>query len=319
MTDHSMISAGIDVSKDHLDIALFPGTQTLSVPYDAAGLARLDDFLDCHGVGRVGFEASGGYERRLLAHLRRSGRPSARLQPAQVRAFARSRLQRAKNDTLDARLIAAFTASLERLGPLPDAESEVLQAELTYIEQIESQIALIKTFAETAPSQTIKSRHLREIARLDARRTILVGRLEAQMRTSEERARRLDLVMSIKGIGLRGALSLVIRLPELGSASREEIAALAGVAPYDDDSGQRRGRRRIAGGRERLREKLFMCAFTAAFRNPDLSVFYKRLRAAGKDHLLAVVAVARKLVILANAIVARGTKWMPENPKIART
>lgn len=313
MTDTSMICAGIDVAKCHLDIAIHPGGASLRVAYDAQGLDALDAFLRQHGVDRVGFEASGGYEWRLVVYLRKSGWSAARLQPAQLRAFAKSRLKRAKNDRLDAMLIAAFTAGLERMPELPQARFDALLAELTYLEQIEQQIALIKTFAETAHRPAIKQRHVQDVTRLKARRQAHLLRIEKALRHDLELARRLDLLVSIKGIGLRSALGLVIRLPELGAASRAEIAALAGVAPYDDDSGLRRGRRRIAGGRERLRKSLFMCAFAATRHNPDLAAFYAHLRQKGKQHLCAVIAVARKLIILANAVVTRDLPWIPKH------
>jgi transposase len=312
MTDTIMICAGIDVGKHQLDISIHPGGAKLKVAYDADGLKTLDAFLDRHGVTRVGFEASGGYDWQLMAHLRLAGRTAARLQPAQVHAFGKSRLKRAKNDRLDAALIAAFTASLEELPALPDARFDALVAELTYIEQVEQQIALIKTFAETTHSQTVKRRHAREVVRLENVRAARLLYVEKTLRGDPTLARRLDLVMSIKGIGLRSALCIVIRLPELGQASRGEIAALAGVAPYDDDSGTLHRKRHIQGGRQRLRKGLFMCAFTATRHNPDLATFYKRLRQNGKDHLCAVIAVARKLIILANAVVIRGTEWTPE-------
>lgn len=315
MMDHSMNCAGIDVGKNHLDIAVYPGGGALRVSNDARGLKALDAFLQKHDVARVGFEASGGYEWRLMAHLRGGCRPAARLQPAQIRFFARSRLKRAKNDRLDAALIAAFTASLEHLPALPDARFDALAAELTYLEQIEQQIALLKTFAETAFCDAVKQRHAQEIARLEGRRKAQLSSLEALVRSEDELAQRLDLLVSVKGIGLRSAICFVIRLPELGHADRAEIAALAGVAPYDDDSGKRHGRRHIQGGRERLRKSLFMCAFTATRHNPDLAAFYRRLRKNGKQHVCAVIAVARKLIILANTILARKKAWVPEYNK----
>jgi transposase len=311
MTDDSMICAGIDVGKSHLDIAIHPGGAALRVGNDARGLKALDGFLHKHDVRRVGFEASGGYEWRLMAHLRAGKRPAARLQPAQIRFFAKSKLQRAKNDRLDAALIAAFTASLDEMPALPDARLDTLAAELTYLEQLEQQIALVKTFAETAFCDAVKQRHVDEIARLERGRKAQLACLEKRVRDEDDLAQRLDLLISIKGIGLRSAICFVIRLPELGHAGRAEIAALAGVAPYDDDSGKRRGRRRIQGGRERLRKSLFMCAFSAARHNPDLATFYKRLRNNGKQHVCAVIAVARKLIIVANTVVARKTKWTP--------
>lgn len=231
MTNTSMICAGIDVSKAKLDIALHPAGAHLSVCYDEAGLKQLDAFLAAHRVERVGFEASGGYEWRLLVHLRGSRVPAGRFQPGQVRHFAKSRLKLAKNDRLDAALIAAFTASLDTLPALPDARFDGLNAELTYLEQIEEQVAMLKTMAETTRAPSLKRLHEQDIARLDKRRQARMLLMATLVAKDDENARRLALLVSIKGIGLRTALALVIRLPELGSISREQIAALAGLAP----------------------------------------------------------------------------------------
>ena len=315
MSDTSTICAGIDVSKTKLDIALHPGACFMSVAYDEAGLRQLDALLKKHGVQRVGFEASGGYEWRLLAHLRSGPLPAARFQPGQIRHFAMSRLQRAKNDRLDAALIAAFTASVEELPPLPDARFDGLNAEMTYLEQLEARIAALKTMAETTWLGRLKRLHEQDIVRLEARRKARIALIASQAAKDAMLAQRLDLLVSIKGIGLRTAPALAIRLPELGRIGRGEIAALAGLAPYDDDSGKRRGRRHIRAGRARLRKSLFMSAFTASRHNPDLKAHYQRLRAAGKHHLLATIAVARKLIIMANAVVARQTPWTPQHAK----
>ena len=277
--------------------------------YDEAGLRRLDAFLLDHGVSRVGFEASGGYEWALLAHLRGRSFATARLQPGQVRHFAKSRLRHAKNDKLDAVMIAAFTASLEDLPPLPDARFDVLNAELTYLEQLDDQIMALKTMAETTRLTRLKRLHEQDIARLERRRASRMALMARTLRQDEALERRLSLLVSIKGVGLRTALALTIRLPELGRASREQIACLVGVAPFDDDSGARKGRRHVRGGRARLRKSVFMAAFSASRWNADLKTCYDGLRARGKHHLVAIIAIARKLVILANAIVARGTPW----------
>lgn len=314
MVHDSMICAGIDVSKARLDIAIHPGGAHLSVAYDTAGLKRLDAFVAKHGVSRIGFEASGGYEWALLAHLRAGPVAAARLQPAQVRYFARSRLKHAKNDRLDAAQIAAFTASLEELPPLPAARYDILNAELTYLEQLDDQIMVLRTMAETARLARLRRLHEADIARLERRRTARMTLMTRMLQEDAALARRLDLLVSIKGIGLRTALALVIRLPELGQLSREQIAALAGVAPFDDDSGAKSRRRHVRGGRSRLRKSLFMAAFSASRWNPDLNARYQNLRERGKPHLLATIAIARKLVILANAVLARGTPWKPLQP-----
>ena len=313
--DNSMICAGIDVSKAKLDVALHPGGEHLVVEYTAAGLKKLDAFLIRHKAARVGFEASGGYEIRLMAHLRQHPTMAmARLQPAQVRAFARSRLQRAKNDRLDALLIAAFTASLETLPQLPDPAFDELAGCLTYIEQLEDQAVVLKTCLETARDQRHRRFIAADIRRCEARREAELVHLVKTVQARTELARRYQLLMTIKGIGSRTALAILIRLPELGSLSREQAAALAGVAPFDNDSGKSSKRRTIAGGRSRLRKSLFMAAFTATRWNPGIKAFYTGLKNRGKHHLLANTAAMRKLVILANAIVARNSPWMPTPP-----
>lgn len=309
MIDVSICSAGIDVSKSKLDVAVYPGGACLRVDYSAEGLVELDGFLAAHGVERIGFEATGGYEWALLLHLRAGVIPAARFQPVQVKAFARSRLQRAKNDRLDARLIAAFTASQPRMPGLPDPAFDGLSGRLTFIEQIEEQTAALKTMLEAARDPRIARLHRADIKRLEKRRAAELRQLAACLEAVPALAGKLRLITSIPGVGERTAIALLVRLPEIGSLSREQAAALAGVAPYDNDSGNRSGKRAIAGGRQRLRKSLFMAAFCATRWNPQLAAVYANLRARGKCHLVAVIAVARKLVILANAIAARGTPW----------
>lgn len=309
MSDRSICSAGIDVSKAKLDVAVYPGGAGLRVDYTAEGLLELDRFLGAHKVERIGFEATGGYEWRLLLHLRGGAIPAARLQPVQIRAFARSRLQRAKNDRLDALLIATFTASLERLPDLPDPAMDGLAERLTYIEQIEDMTATLKTMRETCRDPRILKQHQEDIRRLERRRSTELRHLIACLEAIPAMTGKVALITSIPGLGQRTAVALLVRMPEIGGLGREQVAALAGVAPYDNDSGTRNGRRAVAGGRSRLRKSLFMAAFSAARWNPLLRSSYARLRARGKHHRVATIACARKLIILVNAILARQTPW----------
>lgn len=309
MNNDSTCSAGIDVAKAKLDIALHPGGEHLVVDYTTEGLKELDRFLRQHRVTRIGFEASGGYEWRLLAHLRKGSIPAARFQPVQIKAFARSRLQRAKTDKLDALLIAAFTASVADMPALPDEKLDGLADHLTFVEQLEDRLVHLKTMLESTRDARIRRLYMADIKKLELRRKIELQLLIKTIDSYPELHRKLRLIVSIKGVGERSALALLIRLPEIGSLSREEAAALAGVAPYDNESGTKRKTKRVAGGRQRLRKSLFMAAFCAATWNKDLKAFYLRLRENGKHHLIAIIATARKLVILANSIVARNTPW----------
>jgi transposase len=310
MTQISTTTAGIDTSKGKLDIAVHGESGCWEVANDLPGWRKLAQLLTKAGVRRVGIEATGGYERGVVEHLRAAGFIVMVLQPIQVKAFGRARLRRAKNDKLDAALIAAYTASLEQVRSAPDPRLAELAEQLTFLEQIEDDIKRFKTRLEHITEPRLRRIVLDDIARLKARRLSQIRAIAKQLRAHHDLAVRLDLVMSIPGIGERTALALLVRMPELGCLSREEAAALAGVAPFDNDSGQYKGQRRIAGGRARLRRSLFAAALPAAFRwNKAVMAFYARLTAAGKTHNAALIACARKLLIYANTVLQRGTPW----------
>jgi transposase len=310
MAQTSTTTAGIDTSKAKLDIAVHGRDEGWEVANDLPGWRKLTQLLTKAGVRRVGIEATGGYERGVVEHLRAAGFIVLVLQPIQVKAFGRSRLRRAKNDTLDAALIAACVASLEEVRSAPDPRLAELAEQLTFLEQIEEDIKRFKTRLEHIAEPRLRRVVLDDIARLKARRFAQIRHIAKQLRAHHDLAVRLDLVMSIPGIGERTALALLVRMPELGRISREEAAALAGLAPFDNDSGHYKGQRRIAGGRARLRRSLFAAALPAAFRwNKAIMALYARLTAAGKAHNAALIACARKLLVYANTVVQRGTPW----------
>jgi transposase len=311
MTEITTTIAGIDTSKARLDIAVHGRSQRWQVENALAGWRHLAIVLGEAGVTRVGIEASGGYERGVVAQLRSAGFTVLLLQPVQVKAFARLRLRRAKNDALDAVLIAACAAMMEPPAGAPDERLAEPASHLTFIEQTEEDIARLKVRLEHVHDRRLRRIMLADIVRLKARRAAELARLAKILRQYDDLARRLDLVLSIPGIGERTALALVVRMPELGRLSREEAAALAGLAPFDDDSGSHKGLRRIAGGRGRLRRSLFAAALPAAFRwNKALVDLYRRLIQRGKPHKAALTACARKLLIYANTVVQRGTPWV---------
>ena len=310
MTQTSTLTAGIDTSKEKLDIAVHGQSGCWEVANDQPGWRKLAQLLTEAGVRRVGIEATGGYERGVVEHLRAASFIVLVLQPIQVKAFGRARLRRAKNDKLDAALIAAFAASLNEVRGAPDPRLAELAEQLTFLEQIEEDIKRFKTRLEHIDKPGLRRFVLDDIARLKARRLSQIRHIAKQIRAHHDLAVRLDLVLSIPGIGERTALALLVRMPELGRVSREEAAALAGLAPFDNDSGQYKGQRRIAGGRARLRRSLFAAALPAAFRwNKAVMALYARLTAAGKAHNAALIACARKLLIYANTVVQRGTPW----------
>ncbi len=304
-------TAGIDTSKTKLEVAVHDRAMRFQVANSASGRRRLAEDLTAAGVTRVGIEATGGYERGVVADLRAAGFTVLVLQPAQVKAYARLHLRRAKNDALDAALIAACASVMEPPEIAPDERLSAMASHLTFVEQTEEDIARLKVRLEHVHDQRLRRMMMADIARLKTRRLAELARLAKLLRDHDDLARRLDLVLSVPGIGERTALALIIRMPELGRVSREEAAALAGLAPFDDDSGTHSGARHIAGGRGRLRRSLFAAALPAAFRwNQALIDFYRRLIGRGKPHNAALTACARKLLIYANTVVQRGTPWV---------
>jgi len=308
MIKTSTLTAGIDTSKAKLDIAVDGRTQRWQVDNTSRGWRRLAADLAKADIVRVGIEATGGYERGVVGYLREKGFTVLVLQPIQVKAYARVHLRRAKNDALDAMLIAACAATIDRPRIEPDLRLAELAGHLTFVEQIEGDIARLKVRLEHVDE--LRRMVVADIARLKARRSAELLRIVTALRAHDDLARRLDLVLSVPGLGERTALALIIRMPELGRISREEATALAGLAPYDDDSGKHKGQRHIAGGRGRLRRSLYAAALPAAFRwNTALIELYARLIARGKAHNAALIACARKLLIYANTVVQRGTPW----------
>jgi transposase len=309
-------TAGIDTSKAKLDVAVYGGVEHWQIENTAIGWRRVAAELDKTRVARVGIEASGGYESGVVGYLRDKGFVVLVLQPIQVKAYARAHLRRAKNDKLDAVLIAACTATIDQPRIEPDERLAKLAQHLTFIEQIEEDIARFKVRLEHVGEPRLRRMVVADLARLKTRRSTELAHIVTALRAHDDLARRLDLVLSIPGLGERTAIALIVRMPELGRVSREEAAALAGLAPYDDDSGKHKGQRHIAGGRGRLRRSLFAAALPAAFHwNKALIDLYRRLTLRGKAHNAALIACARKLLIYANTVVYRGTPWV-ERPAV---
>jgi transposase len=318
MTQPSIVSAGIDTAKHKLDVAIHGQKGTFTVENTTTGWQQLAARLTQAGVSRIGIEATGNYQRPVTRYLQKAGFDVIVLQPLQVRAFGMMRLQRAKNDRIDARLIAACTHVLDANNKMPpDDRFDSLQDHLTFIEQIEDDIVRTKTRLEHICEKRLRRLAEADLKRLQTRRARELKRLVAAVQAHQDLGRRFELVCSVPSCGERTALALVVRMPELGNVSREEAAAIAGLAPFVHQSGKYEGQTHIGGGRARLRRSLFMAALPGAFRwNPDLIVFYKRLRAKGKAHTSALIACARKLLIYANTVVARGTAW-EDRPKAA--
>jgi transposase len=312
MKKHSMVCAGIDTGKRKLDVALNGQAERLQVANADAGYRELIGWLRRHRVKRVGIEASGGYEQAVVNRLRRDGFLVIVFQPLQVRAYAQFHLQRAKNDRIDAALIAGCAAEAKKIHAPPDPRLAALAAQQTLIDQIVDQMARFKNYREACRDAPLRQFWNDEIKRFRGLFKRELKQLVTAIRRHPDLAERLELIASVDGIAVRTATAILVRLPEIGSVSREQAAALAGVAPYDDESSDRIGERHIAGGRERLRKNIYGAALAASFHwNAELIELYQRLTAAGKDHKVALIACTRKLLVFANAVVARGTPWQP--------
>ena len=302
-------NAGIDVSKEWLDVALWPKRDgMLRCSRDVAGLKELAAWLREHNVVRVGLEASGGYEREVIDALEGWGVEVALLNPLQVRRFAQAKGRLAKNDRADARTIAQFTAvMIDAPRPSRRRDLDELSEHLTYRRRLRGWIDDC-----TNQLEHLRDKMLRR--KTEARRL----KLEAELKTHEKVLAKLvaanedwnglaKRLCTVPGVGPVLSQTLIALLPELGSLSRRAIASLAGVAPFDNDSGQRSGDRHIQGGRAAVREALYMAALTARTWNPVIAAFAKRL--AGKDFKVMMVACMRKLLVILNAMLRDGTDW----------
>lgn len=316
MTNISTFTAGIDVSKAKLDLAIFGLLSTLMVTNDEGGWAKAAAWLRQNLVTRVGLEATGGYERGVRRYLEAQEFIVDILQPLQVKAFARAGLRRAKSDRLDAVLIAHCTHVMARQSRLaPDARFDALADHLTYIDQIQEDKIRAQTRLEHITAPRLRREMTRDILKLTKRHAQEIKRLRAEIAEHADLSERFALLLSIPAIGEATALCLLVRMPELGHVSREEVASMVGLAPFVHQSGAHQGQSRIGGGRAKVRKSLYMAALPgASFHHPLLKDFNKRLVKNGKSGKCALVACARKLLVYANTVVARGTPWEASRP-----
>jgi transposase len=305
-----MITAGIDVSKDRLDIAVRPSGEVFAVERNAAGLERLVARLRELCVHLVALEATGGFETIAAASLAAAGLPVVVVNPAQIRAFAKAIGQRAKTDPIDAGVIAWFAeATRPEPRPLPDEATRLLADLVARRRQIVEMIG-----AERQRERRVTVPHLRKsitrlLKTLEKELASLDGDIDDAVRGSPAWRDKEDLLASVPGVGPTIARTLIAELPELGQLGRKQIAALAGLAPFTRQSGQWRGRSFIGGGRTVVRTVLFMGAMVAKRHNPVLKAFFDRLVAAGKPKMVALIAVARKLLTVLNAILRDNRPW----------
>lgn len=305
------IIVGIDVAKDRLDVAVRPSGEWFVIERNATGMEQLTARLAGLKPRLIALEATGGFETVAAAALAAAGLPVVIVNPAQVRAFAKAIGQRAKTDPIDAAVIAHF-AEATRPEPraLPDEATRLLADLVARRRQIIEMIV-----AERQREKRATSRLKRSIARLvkalEKELASVDTDIDDAVRSSPAWCEKEDLLASVPGIGTIIARTLIAELPELGSLDRKKIAALAGLAPFTRQSGQWRGRSFIGGGRTAVRSALFMGAMSARRFNPTLKAFFDRLVAAGKPRMVALIAVARKLLTILNAVLRDQKPWRP--------
>lgn len=305
-------AAGIDVGKRGLDAAVHGLEDDLHVSNDLAGFSELIAWLKAREVGRVGMEATGGYERGVRAALEKAGFEVVVHQPLEIKRFAQLKRRRAKNDRLDARLIAAATAQVEAVKAAQDPRLVELAERLTAYEQITAQAAELKTFMESVRLKDVATLMRRQIRSLETLKAKLAADIQARIKACADLLERYRLLISLPGVGPIVSATLVIRMPELGAMTRGQAASLLGVAPFDRDSGQWKGLRFISGGRSRPRRMLYLAALQARRRDPGFKAFAERLTARGKPPKLILVAIMRKLIEAANLVLQRGQPWQPQ-------
>lgn len=313
MDQFTLVTAGVDIGKDVLDVHLHPGGSERRFSNDAKGHSALITWLAQHRIVRVVYEATGAYHRAFERTLAEANLPLAKVNPRQARRFAEATGQLAKTDRCDAAMLARLGALLE--PPVRSLPSVTLAAmrELHGARQ-----ALIKDRTATLNRQKglgsalLKRQALQRLAQIKAQLAAIEAELDMLCVADPALNHRRAILASIPGIGEATAIALLVEMPELGSLEPGPAASLAGLAPMARDSGRTKGRRFIRGGRAGLRRALYMPALVATRFNPELSSKYQALIAAGKPPKLAITAVMRKLLLLANALLRDNRAWKPK-------
>ena len=306
----AQVYAGIDVCKAWLDVYLHPIGQSFRVANSKEGIRLLCRELEGMTVALAVVEATGKLHRLVHRLLSQAGYAVAAVNPARPRKFAEAAGQLAKSDRIDARMLALYGAAIgPGATPVPAKAVAELQELVLARQAAKADETALKNRLGAAESKVLKALLKRQLEACARTIKALDAAIAALLGTEPELIRRHSILASIKAIGPVIAATLAACLPELGLLASGKIARLAGVAPFDDDSGDRRGLRRIKGGRAHVRQALYMAAVSAARCNPDLKAFYDRLRAKGKEAKLALTAVMRKLVILANTLIREDRRW----------
>jgi transposase len=306
----TQVFVGLDVSKQHLDVAVRPQNRHFVTPNDDRGIKQLVKRLAALKPQLIVLEASGGYEFLVTAALAEAQLPVALVNPQAVRKFAGATGKLAKTDKIDAQVLAHFAEALRpEPRPLPDQAHQVLKAALQRRQQVVKMIGQEENRLEKTFIPAVRQDIQAHLTWLRLRLKELNRDLDDQIRQSPLWQERDRLLQSFTGIGPVVSRAIIAQMPELGTLPGKKASALTGTAPYNRDSGRFRGKRMIRGGRSYLRRMLYMAAVVASRFNPVIRTFYQRLLSAGKPKKLALTACMRKIVVILNAMVKHNQPW----------
>src|SRR5207248_3700481 len=311
MAQNDLVVVGIDVAKDKVDACIRAVALRQMFPNTAQGHRKLVAWLRKHQVSKAVMEASGGYEREWRKVLHNAGIEVRIVDPKRVRSFAQSAGRLAKNDAIDAEMIAWFAETFdEARGQAYDAAGEELVQIVNARQAVLQEQTQMQNRCEHTVPIPVRKMHERLLKAIALEVTKLEAVIAALTKASPHFAETAEIIESVPGLGKITSAGLIAAMPELGQVSNEAISALLGVAPYDDDSGKRQGERQIKGGRRKVRNLFYMaCMGAATQHNPVLKAFYRRLIAKGKERKVALVACMRKLIVILNTMIARRQKW----------
>lgn len=301
---------GVDVSKEHLDVALPGSPKAWRTGNDKAGIAALGRKLAGLAAPHLVCEATGRHTRLLARDLARRQVAFSRINPRQIRDFARATGRLAKTDAIDAGIILRFAQTMQPPATPPPSDAQIELADLVRRRrQLVEIAAMEKQRTAQSDDDSLAASLKRHLDFLTAEITGIDQQIASRIEADRDLAHRAELLRSIPGIGVIAACTFVAELPELGQVGKKQIAALVGVAPMNRDSGAARGEAHIKGGRLSVRCVLYMATISAIRCNPAIKAFYKRLRDEGKPPKLAIVAAMRKLIVIANAVAEQNRPW----------
>ncbi|MCA1402898.1 IS110 family transposase, partial [Bradyrhizobium sp. BRP56] len=304
------IYVGIDVSKDRLDVHVRPSGEAFAVARDGKGLEELVARLQAISPALIAVEATGGFETIVAAALAGARLPLVVVNPAQIRHFAQAVGQRAKTDPIDAAVIARFVEAVQpEPRAMPDQEARLLAELVSRRRQIIEMIVAERQREKRAENVRVRKSLARHIKVLEKELPEIDNDIDTLVRGSPVWRAKEELLVSFPGVSNTLARTFLAEVPELGTLNRRQIASLAGLAPFTRQSGRWKGKSMIGGGRAKLRAGLYMAALSASRYHPQLKVFYRRLVTAGKPKMVALIAVARKVLTTLNAMLRDQKPW----------